>query len=79
MLGQCAVQIDDMQGAAKRRAPEAADPAAGRRCPGVLKKLPVFWGKALQGINRGGKKVTICASEAKPDQSEAVRMRSPCF
>ena len=28
-------------------------------------------------INKGGKKVTICASEAKPDQSEAVRVRSP--
>jgi GR25 family glycosyltransferase involved in LPS biosynthesis len=32
MLEQCAVQIDEMQGAADRRAPEADDPAAGRRC-----------------------------------------------
>ncbi len=32
MLEQCAVQIDEMQGAAEWRAPEAADPAAGRRC-----------------------------------------------
>ena len=32
MQEQCAVQIDEMQGAAERRAPEADDPAAGRRC-----------------------------------------------
>jgi hypothetical protein len=49
MLEQCAVQIDEMQGAADRRAPEADDPAAGRRSLGAPKKLPVFWGGALQG------------------------------
>ena len=32
MLGQCTVQIDAMQGAAERRAPEADDPIEGRRC-----------------------------------------------
>ena len=32
MLEQCAVQIDEMQGAAERRVPEAADPKEGRRC-----------------------------------------------
>ena len=32
MLEQCAVQIDEMRGAAERRVPEADDPAAGRRC-----------------------------------------------
>ena len=31
-LEQCAVQIDEMQGAAERRVPEADDPAVGRRC-----------------------------------------------
>jgi len=31
VLEQCAVQMDKMQGAAERRAPEAADPAAGWR------------------------------------------------
>ena len=32
MLEQCAMQIGEMRGAAERRVPEAADPAAGRRC-----------------------------------------------
>lgn len=38
----------------------------------TLRRL--FFSHCRCAINRGGKKITICASEAKPDQSEAMRM-----
>ena len=54
VLEQCAVRKNEMQGAADRRAPEAADPLAGRDAPGSSKNF-LFFGvgrcKATQQID----------------------------
>jgi len=42
MLEQCGVQIDEMQGAADRRAPDAGNPEWGCRRPGPPKNFPFF-------------------------------------